>query len=488
MTAPPRDRPLSRLLLPAALLLAWAILAGWVLPHWPLNADEGFYLSASHALAGGLWPYHDYAYTQMPWLPLLQAPYFAVVPPSLLALRALSLGWTTLAFAVAYKILASRVGPGRTAVAFGLLLLAPDTLGFLAIGKTYPLAQFLLLLAAGALFSPAGWRLGFAVLAVTGVLCIGVRLTMAPAVAVLWLGYWWLHRQMPWTWALGLPAAAALVLIGPFASRDPLAFAFFNWGYHTASLASRHPPGFWVETLRYLPGIWVLAAVALAVNGWRATPFSVLLGAAVAGIAANLAWAGTYLEYVTPFILAAIVGAVGVLAENPRPLRDAAALGAAALLGLLLFFWPAASRCEADCTAAARFLAAHTAPQARILASMPEVPVEAARPIFRNLLMGKFTVTGDLPAAVAGHIGYIQVADLVSCVHRVEPAAIVLSARPTGNFYYSLPSELVFTQVRRDLVAEMAEGYDLAYSNPTYLVLLPRARRLETAPSPLPGW
>jgi hypothetical protein len=488
MTAPRRDRPVSRLALPAALLLGWGALAGWVLPGWPLNADEGFYLSASHALAGALWPYHDYAYTQMPWLPLLQAPFFAVVPPSLTALRALSLAWTTLAFALAYRILAPRVGPWKTAVAFGLLLLAPQTLGFLAIGKTYPLAQFLFLLAAGALFSPARGRTGYAVLAVAGVLCIGVRLTMAPAVAVLGLGYWRLHREIPWTWALGVPAAAALVLIGPFASRDPLAFTFFNWGFHTASLAPRHPPGFWADALRSHPGIWVLLAVALAVNGRRISPFSVLLGAAVAGLAANLAWAGTYLEYVTPFILAAIVGAFGVLAENPRPLRDAAALGAAVVLGLLLFSWPAATRCEADCAAAARFLAAHTPPGARVLASMPEVPVEAGRPIFRDLLMGKFTVTGDFPSAVARHIGYIHIADLVDCVHRVEPAAIVLSTRPTGNFYYSLPSELVFTHVRRDLVAEMAEGYDLAYANPTYLVLLPRAVRLAAAPSPLPGW
>jgi hypothetical protein len=49
-----------------ALLVAgvWLALASRVLIHTDLNADEGFYLAASHALHDGLLPYRDYLYTQ----------------------------------------------------------------------------------------------------------------------------------------------------------------------------------------------------------------------------------------------------------------------------------------------------------------------------------------------------------------------------------------------------------------------------------------
>jgi hypothetical protein len=134
---------------------------------------------------------------------------------------------------------------------------------------------------------------------------------------------------------------------------------------------------------------------------------------------------------------------------------------------------PDRSGCVADARGASDFLRSHTAPGTPVLASMPEIPVEAGRPVFRNLLMGKFTVTGDLPESLAKRYGFIPIGDLIHCLELRLPGAVVLSASPAGNFSTSYPSELRFAAIRGRMMAAMAAGYSLAYSNATYAVLLP---------------
>ena len=459
---------------PLLLILAvWAFLSSGLLWGTRLNSDEGFYLAASKAAGAGLVPYRDYAYTQMPLLPFLQAPFLEVLPASLGAIRILSMAWTTLALVLAYRILRITLGAAPTLACLAVFLVSVDALGFLSIGKTYALANLLFLAAALALFPMRPWRVRLLLLSVAGVLCVGVRLTMAPSVAVLWAGFWVLNRgEVRAVWMMGIPAALSLALIGPFVTPDPQRFEFFNWGFHTFSFVQRHPAGFWLAAAMFAPGPLAFAGLACT-QMRRPTPSSVLLTASVSGFVANLAFAGAYTEYETPFVLPAIVGAAGVLGSSAFKL-EWGAYAAAVIGGLLFLHTPDASTCVGDARGAADFLRAHTARDDSVLASMPEIPVGAGRPIFRNLLMGKFTVTGDLPASLARRYGFIHIGELINSVELRQPAAVVLSASPSGNFATSYPSEIKFAGIHRRLMAALSLGYALAFSNRTYVVLLRR--------------
>jgi hypothetical protein len=467
----------------ALLLAGWALLYFLLLRGVRLNADEGFYLASSRALWDGLLPYRDYAYTQTPLLPLVQAPFLALLPGSLGGIRLLSFLWTGIALVAAHRMVPARAGALPVLLGFGLLFLCLDTMGYLSIGKTYALANLALLACALPLFMDLSWRTRLVLLSAAGVLAVGVRLTTAPSVAALWAGLWILHRkEARAAWMLGIPAVMALAVLGPFAAADPVRFVFFNWSFHSQSYVPRHPAGFWEAALVYAPGAWVLFAAALWAGRRRLTPSAVLLVASVAGVAANLIVAGTYLEYVTPFVMPGVVGALGVLAESLGRRPAIAVLSLAALAAVISCRVPARTTCVEDAAGAAGFLASRTAPGDRVLASMPEVAVEAGRPLFRNLVMGKFTVTGDLPPAQAVRYGFIPIGELIGCAERREPAAVVFSSLRSGNFLYSLPSEIQFAGIRDRFIGELLRGYEVAYSNPTFVVLLPRPRRLDSPP------
>jgi hypothetical protein len=306
---------------------------------------------------------------------------------------------------------------------------------------------------------------------------------MAPSVAVLWTGLWVMHwREASAAWMIGVPVLLLICLIGPFFAADPTGFTYFNWVFHWASAAPHHPPGFWAQIVGYLPVLWVLMALAAPNSLRRPEAEDVLFWASVCGVAANLLLAGTYAEYLTPFVLPGILGSLLVLARSGPGRLQSTACGAALVIGSVMLRTPPASTCVDDAGEAALFLEAHSRPSDQVLASMPEIPVQAGRPLFRTLVMGKFTVTGDYPPAVASRLRMIHISDLVSAVERREPAAIVLSSLEIGNFLYSLPSNLRFTQIHRHLMGAMLKGYSVSYSNATYVILLPREHPLAAEP------
>jgi hypothetical protein len=458
----------------AAAAALWFVLWRLAFRDSPLNADEGFYLAAGKALERGLLPYRDYLYTQTPFLPLIQGPFFLFLPASLAGLRTLSFLWTALFLAGAGAFAWKSLGGLRTAGFLAVCLLCPAALGFLSIGKTYPLAQLLLLATALPLFGPGSWKNKLLVLSAAGVLCVGVRLTMAPAVAVLWAGFWLLHRaEARPVLMIGVPALLALAALGPFVAMDPVAFAFSNWTFHHDSLIPRDAAGWAADFLRFAPGPLALMAFAAARRRAWATPFGIVLGASAAGIVSNVLLAGIYPEYVTPFLFVGALGAAGMLAAGPSRRLEAAAYAAALATALATASLPARSTCLTDADAAAAFLDRSLSSDDPVLASMPEIPVQADRPLFRNLVMGKFTVTADLAPAAADRLHFIRFDDLVGALDRREPAAVVLSTSANGNFAYSLPSYRRFNErSRRKLAEALDRGYVKAFGNATYLILV----------------
>jgi hypothetical protein len=106
------------------------------------NADEGWYLYASKLVYGGVLPYQDFAYTQMPLLPYVYGIPQRLFGPSLLVGRLTSVVLSLGTFGMCCSI-ARRYGDERAAAITALLLLS-WTYGvyYQTIVKTYALVSF----------------------------------------------------------------------------------------------------------------------------------------------------------------------------------------------------------------------------------------------------------------------------------------------------------------------------------------------------------
>lgn len=515
-TVPVRGgRPVMRwptVVIPAILFVLFALTLGYWVKNAPLNADEGFYLAAARATLKGQLPYLDYGFTQGPFLPLIDAPLVALVPPTLAAIRWISAGWTLLGLIVAYGLLRGCRGLAVPVLCCLLLLSSPMALDYLTIGKTYSLAQLLLLLTAVGLVLPWSWRVRLLWLAFFGVLTVGTRLTLGPVVALLWAGLGWQHRrEVNWLWMLLVPTVVALCLLGPFCLPDPPRFFFWNLGFHLARRTTYdtgiHPPGFWLHVWKFAPAIWV-AAVPVAGFAWKVratdTPGAIIYFAALAGLLINFFTAGVYPEYVTPFLLLLLVG-IGRVTQQAVPQKWPLCTAGLALLGLGWFAaeWPVLGRSPPQDQAgeAARFLAKHTKPSDEVLAAMPEIALEARRPLLMNLVLGKFGVTDVIDAIPPGTAARFRLAtydQIVDAVTTRRPGAVVLSTSTVWNFILSVPS--MRTPIPgpawwRDRKTGPARfrwwlgcNYYIAYSGDTYVILLPRSQPLSVPPDDFPDF
>lgn len=442
-----------------------------------LNADEGFYLAASKAALQGELPYRDYAYTMMPLLPILQAPLLAYTGFSLSGLRLAMILTSTLALLVAYCLTQRR---WMDCLLLLLLPLAPHATSFLCIGKTYAMAQLLLLLSAAAFLIPAGSRIRLLWLCFFGVLAVGVRLTMGPSVGVLGLAFWWLYRkELRWMWFL-TPFILTMLILGPFVFSDPALFLFWNWQYHMSTLVARHDHNYWRALLSFAPGIYIVltGGLYLAIKEKREFIGSVFFLAAFIGVIANV-FVGVYDEYVTPFLLLGLVGLSRVVIWN----RIGKGLVIVGLVVSCLCFHlaPDEKSCE-SARDAAMFLKAHTKATDVVLATMPEVPIEAGRPLYKNLVMGKFTLNAEMSDKAVHHLKMVTPGDVVSAIQSRAPAAVVWSTAYSSNFDYTLPSlRIMRPEWRKSMFAELEKNYYQAYHNKWFVIYL-----LGKAPRELP--
>jgi len=492
-SAPPAEilHRALRLALPVLL----AILSGWLLLHWleaaPLNADEGFYLAASEAALRGELPYLNFGYTQMPLLPLLNAPLLALAGMDLTGLRASSVLWTLLSLAAAYLLMGGKQRPLQATLGLAALLLCPSLLAFLSIGKTYAASQAFLLLASSALVLPGRPIPRLLWLSVFGTLAVGTRSTCAPAILILWLGFLALnHRACGWRPLLLIPLATAALLVGPFVALAPDSFWFWNWEFHRAAERPLHPEGLLTDLWHLSPSLCLatLLSPVLLRASWRSDRSACLiLVSAVGALLINLLVFGNYAEYATPYALPVLAGCVRLL-STAFPKRPSWLGGAcvALLLGTCLLWAKAPPNEEhqalQSAARASEFLGSHTAPGTPVLASMPELPVAAGRPLLFDLVMGKFGVTDELPAERAAKLGLSTLRELQWAVASRHAGAVVLTKYPRWNFIWTLPSYNSSPLQRQRFLWHLGTNYDLAYQDTLYLVFLPRGKPLETCP------
>ncbi|MFZ4396145.1 MAG: hypothetical protein ACOYOU_11025 [Kiritimatiellia bacterium] len=330
-----------------------------------LNQDEGWYLYAARCFSEGALPYHDFAFTQGPVMPLI---YGAFVAPlvnlgGVVAGRAatalLGLLAAALAAALAARLAPRGLGGAAGVAAFALVAVNAYQSYFFAVVKTYALgavwllAGFVLLSAARGQRRRLYWMAAGMALA----LAAGTRLSAGIVLPVVALALWFDRRRQPggWFW---FGASAALMLsieFIPFLLLSPEGLRFGLLDYHAGRRAGSllaacmYKAGFISRVAQaYLPALG-LALVAAGVwwarrpgrsgrGGTNAAvmaeaPLPWLLGVAAVAFAAvtlvHLAAPFPYDDYevmVYPLGVAALVGAAVRMLPAGRPAYAAAAV------------------------------------------------------------------------------------------------------------------------------------------------------------------
>ena len=467
----PLSLPLILLLLIAASL--------YIAPRARLDADEGFYGAAALRAMEGDLPYRDFGYTQTPLLPYLHGPVLKVVGFGFLEQRYLNAVWLLLT-GLAIFYLGRLLGGSRLAL-LALFATAASSRWVWAstLGKAYGAVGFFMVLAAIALVAPWRPRGRVALFAVAATLAAGCRLTVAPALLVMWLLLIFRERGRGRALAAGLPPLIGIVAMLPFYLASPGNFVFWNLEFHFAQTIVRRGMDPVIELARLSPGamLLLLAAIVLLLVRPRlvkARAFPIL-SAAVVGVGVHLGLKYSYGQYSTPYIPLLIVASMALLAELPR-LRK---------LGWLLLLFPALNLLDARppwdehpqaIAETAAFLEANTPEGGMLLTPFPILALESGRRITPGLEMGKFAVTTEMTREEADRRHLATPEGLAESLARREAAAVVLNNFPSAwNFSWSVPSFTAADPARmREFYNQLARHYRPAFERDPFIVLLPR--------------
>jgi hypothetical protein len=495
--------PLVGFLISVAALVALALV--FVL-HGVLNADEGFYLAASHLVSLGFRPYHDFGYTQGPVWPYLNLPWLELYGHTLAGQRLAGLSWAIITVACG-AIWLRRRHSWKSATFFVLLLLgAPLWLAFVVKGKTYALAGLAVLVGAQAL--QARWKIWtrwtlFIAAAAVGT---GCRLPMAgfffPAfVGLLILTPGWRPRLIAALVTLG----SAIFLLMATTTADWANFLFWTTGFHRES--SFYIPvwtHYW-DCFRFAPVLWVVVCIPVIASikilsslgvARRGEPSGfqdglphtvggarndrdgeerVILVSIALGLITNLSASTTYAEYILPLLPAAALVAAPVACELfGRATLMWRVVGVIALTTAGWNYRPEFNpNVLVHAGQAEAFLRSNIPANSVVVASMPEIPVAAGARIPLGLSMGKFSVTEDFSEALARHRLMLTPAALVRVLEDPATQAIVCSPSYNWNFFWSLPSYRTLSTVARESIySTMRRDYAVGFINEEYVIYL----------------
>lgn len=202
-----------------------------------------------------------------------------------------------------------------------------------------------------------------------------------------------------------------------------------------------------------------------------------LAGALSALVDFAVALAGVHGEQVVPFLVLVLCGGSGLAL---RAFGRGGVLAIAGFSLVSLAYRPAVATgvvvhsLQAE---AASFLARNTDAGARVLASCPEIAVQARRRVLPGTEMGMFSVTDTLSGARAKRLGLLPRAELDRLVRAGVPDAIVLARDPSWNFSGSVPDMIIWSPPDPSGYPRWWRGtYVEAFRNGGYVVLLPRRR------------
>lgn len=476
--------------------------AGWHVFYGAMNSDEGFYAIATRSVAQGEMPYRDFGFTQSPGVLYANSLPLRLIGFGLFPQRALNGFWGALALGLAAKWLVSRT---RLTWALGgalLFSLSAPWMYFIHLGKTYGLTSLLVMLATWVfVMLPAGPRRNFSlgVLAAAGV---ATRLPAAPFFAVLWLLCLWPGRR-PISGeilaALGGATLGGLLLVGPFCLIAPVEAKFWVFDFHRISVSYKTWGAEWEDVITLAPAVWLMTALAIGFGIIRrrlATREAGVGLAAGAAVVANLLPSGSYQEYAIPFLLPLAAASAILIYDEFKAGR--ATLLLAATLGVVQFAIPPVFSSRANPTrpgtmsrwlpphvpdynqqlptqlsAARRLVERLLPPDAPFIGSNIILAAETGHAVPRELRMGPFSFTSDLPPDQAQRLHLATREQLNLWFASGDVTVISFFPRQAFNYGWSMPSfGLLRDNLYWEWFAPLRRDFAVGYAGDEFVILV----------------
>ena len=449
-----------------------------------LNADEGFYLLASRLVRQGFRPYQDFGFTQGPVLPYVNVPWLEIFGYTLDGLRLTCLAWALITVGCGVVWLKRRHSWGAAALFLVVLTGSPVWVAFVVKGKTYAFAGLCVLIGTFALLSSRRLWVRWAVFVAAAGLGIGARYPMAGFFVPAGLGLLILTPG----WKAKLSALAFVVICATIELNVAAAghwdnFLFWTAQFHREALFQFPISRRIVGCLGYAPGVWVVAtwAFVLLARG-RAQARVLALGSLLVAVVLNVSAPSTYSEYVIPFVPAAVLVAVPMIANLLAARSRALVLLAVGVLLTIGWISPPelTKGILLHAAEAEAFLRDKLPADSSVVGSMPEIAVAAGMRVPPSMVMGKFALTEDYVPEVAQDRMMLTPGMLRKLVADPDTKAVVLSSFASWDFSWSVPSYRAVSMESRNMIrSAINQDYQIAFMNDDYLVFL----RKETARS-----
>jgi hypothetical protein len=452
-----------------------------------LNSDEGCYIMAAKKAISGKIPYRDFGYTQTPLLPYINGFLMRVFGFGQLEHRIINACWGLLALMVSMLIVLKKGNLVSFFICGWVLVTTPMWVS-MSCFSPYGASIFFMTVTGVLICSSLPFNKKVILFSIFGGLAIACRLTVAPAVFVLWLYLIFVSNDFKQRLIVITSfITIELIIFLPFIFASPENFIFWNMGYHIKTTLERRLP---LEYLLMLPSIFILIisglpAAAILKKNFKSPEVAVLIAATIA-IFIQIIPKANYGTYAMPFVPMCAIGGSIILSD----VKWNKYIYLLLLLFPILYFTPYSPikyipypinhyidrNWVNTLNKAEYFLREHTRANGYILTPFPILAIQADRNVFDGMEMGMFGVTDEIEENRAKKLHLMRYDELINIVKTRKAEAVVLNNYPSlWNFWWSVPSLAEVDQLKRNMLFTMLdENYRIAYMESPLVILVPK--------------
>lgn len=467
--------------------IVFILFAYYAIKNATVTTDESFYIIAAQKAISGHIPYRDFGYTQAPILPYINGFFLNIFGFEQQVQRVINMCWGYLAILIGMIFVSKLRGLMACFIYGWVLLSSPYWIGQNYIA-TYGLTNFLMT-ATGIVFcSSLQFNKKVILFSIFGSLAIGCRLTVAPAIIILW-AFLILegsdYRQKIKTFFIFIAVLLAILL--PFFIASPYNFIYWNIGYHI--IATIHRRIFYEHVLGS-PSIFLMISFAIPLafilKKKLTSPEVALLLAAIVGIISQMIPKISYACYSMFFATMAVIGGVIILSDFKWKKYIYLILIAFPLIYLTplnpfnhlplpvsLFLDDKWNDTRIETV---KFLKANTQVGDLILTPNPIIAIEANRDTFHGMEMGWFGITDEMDETTARKLNFMHYNELLNIVWSQKAKAIIFdNSLSQANFITSCPSfAMVKSENYKAFIYLLEKYYQVVYEQEQLFIMMPK--------------